>query len=171
MPTIGEQSRGEKIGKIPSGKYVWLACEQCGKERWVNITQITDKRYTGWCRDCSAVRNGIIQGRKNKKWGKRTKSCGYIEILLDKNDPYYAMALKSGYVSEHRYIMAKKLGRCLTKAEIVHHVDGNKKNNCPSNLEMATKYTHKIGFADAYQRGYQQGQADFVIGINIYENH
>lgn len=43
---------------------------------------------------------------------------------------------KSGYIAEHRYIMECQLGRYLTKEEVVHHIDGNKKNNNISNLEL-----------------------------------
>lgn len=47
-----------------------------------------------------------------------------------------AMANASGYVPEHRAVMAKMLGRTLTQHETVHHIDGNKLNNKPSNLQL-----------------------------------
>lgn len=170
MPTIGQQETGRKIGKNKSQTYIWLACNNCLKERWVCKSQIKDPRYLGWCRVCGNYRNGKIQGAKNKKYGRRKTSIGYIEVLIYSDNPYYPMVMASGYVKEHRYIMAKYLKRCLTAEEIVHHKDGNKANNNLSNLEIATKYTHKIGFADAYQRGYKDGQADAVKGVSLYEN-
>jgi hypothetical protein len=42
----------------------------------------------------------------------------------------------------HRIIMAEILGRPLTSDEIVHHIDGNKRNNSPDNLELMTVSEH-----------------------------
>ena len=36
----------------------------------------------------------------------------------------------------HRWVMEKKLGRKLKPGEIVHHIDRNKLNNSPENLEV-----------------------------------
>jgi len=43
---------------------------------------------------------------------------------------------------QHRVVMEKKLGRKLRKGEIVHHVDHNKKNNHPDNLQVMTQGEH-----------------------------
>lgn len=43
---------------------------------------------------------------------------------------------------QHRVVMERKLGRILRKGEIVHHVDGNKKNNNPKNLRVMTQSQH-----------------------------
>ncbi len=46
------------------------------------------------------------------------------------------------YVQEHRLIMEEQLGRYLEPYEIVHHKDGDRLNNDPSNLEVKTRGKH-----------------------------
>lgn len=43
---------------------------------------------------------------------------------------------KGKAVYTHRAVMEKKIGRKLSSAEIVHHIDGNIDNNSPSNLHL-----------------------------------
>lgn len=43
---------------------------------------------------------------------------------------------------EHRVVAERKLGRSLIKGEIVHHIDGNPKNNNPSNLRVISQREH-----------------------------
>lgn len=43
---------------------------------------------------------------------------------------------------EHRVVAEQKIGRKLKRGEIVHHIDGNKSNNHPDNLEVMTHSQH-----------------------------
>lgn len=59
-------------------------------------------------------------------------------------DPSHPMANRSGKVYIHRLVASQKVGRKLASIEHVHHIDGNKLNNSPSNLLVTTSSQHAI---------------------------
>lgn len=74
-------------------------------------------------------------GDKNGMWkgGRVVASNGYILIRVGTN---HHLADCRGYAYEHRLVAEEKLGRRLEDGEIVHHIDENKQNNNPENLEV-----------------------------------
>lgn len=50
--------------------------------------------------------------------------------------------IKEGGRHQHRVVAEEKLGRPLEEGEIVHHIDGNKFNNDPDNLQVMTQSEH-----------------------------
>jgi hypothetical protein len=67
------------------------------------------------------------------KGGRTISSHGYVLIRVGIN---HHLASRNGYAYEHRIVAEKMLGRRLCSKEIIHHKDGNKKNNARSNLEI-----------------------------------
>lgn len=57
---------------------------------------------------------------------------GYILV----KSPDHPHKDRHGYVREHRLVVEQHLGRYLLPTEVVHHIDGNKQNNTPENLEV-----------------------------------
>lgn len=81
------------------------------------------------------------QGDKNPAWkGGRIKSGNYISLWM----PSHPSADAKGYVKEHRVVMEQKIGRSLEPHEAVHHLDHNKYNNEPENLELTTWRDHAL---------------------------
>lgn len=71
-----------------------------------------------------------------------------IKKVISKGDYQYALvpehpkSTKNGYVLLHRIVMENHLGRVLNENEVVHHKDGNKKNNVVENLEVMDRIQH-----------------------------
>lgn len=63
------------------------------------------------------------------KGGLIITSEGYVKRRVTRDG-------KRVYVSEHRLVMEEKLGRRLAKNEQVHHINGDKQDNSPENLEL-----------------------------------
>lgn len=84
-----------------------------------------------------ATRGRAARGSQHGSWkGGRVRIGEYIGVLVEKDDPLHCMVHQSGYVLEHRLVMARALGRPLTASETVHHLDGNKTNNAIANLQL-----------------------------------
>lgn len=77
------------------------------------------------------------------------RSDGYISIYY----PSHPDANKNRTVLEHRLVAEQKYGRRIGKNEHVHHIDGNKQNNHPDNLEIVTPSDHsRITSQDAAKK-------------------
>lgn len=136
---VGDIKTGGELGmKFKEQKYIYESCNNCGRNRWV---QVQSAGKYNKCRKCHRIGYNC---EKNGKWkgGRKISRCGYIEILLAPDDPYIKMARKSRYVLEHRLIMARALGRCLEEYEIVHHRDSNPNNNNLGNLVLIGDGSH-----------------------------
>src|SRR5215510_7860300 len=86
----------------------------------------------------------VRHGPENPRWkgGRALDRMGYVNVWLPPTHEFICMARNkaaksgSGYVFEHRLVMAEYLGRPLREFEEVHHVDGNKSNNAIENLQL-----------------------------------
>ena len=81
------------------------------------------------------------KGPENHNWrgGRSVTEHGYVLLRVGKDHP---LADVRGYAYEHRVVAAAKIGRPLRKGEVVHHIDGNRQNNDPSNVEVMSSTAH-----------------------------
>lgn len=149
MRQIGEIKRGREVGKNDYGKYIWLACVDCSKERWVKA-RLQNPR----CNSCAAKLKTKRAGANSPLWKggiSRTKR-GYIFVKIPSDDFFSPMRNNKGYILQHRLVVAKVLGRNLQGWEIVHHkhvkypagsIEDKQDNRYPENLQLVTDERHQ----------------------------
>lgn len=107
-----------------SRKPKWHCRCKCGKMKSIAAAHL--KNGVQSC-GCLLFR----KGKDNPSWrGGRNRREGYIMLTI------YDADGKKRIVSEHRHIMEKKLGRRLLRSERVHHKNGRRDDNRPTNLEL-----------------------------------
>ena len=86
-------------------------------------------------------KRGAQAGERNPFWkgGRTIASNGYMLVKLL---PGHHLSDVRGYAYEHRVVAEQKIGRRLLPGEQVHHIDGNKLNNRPDNLEVVADTAH-----------------------------
>jgi hypothetical protein len=123
-------------------------CE-CGCGQATSIANFSDRKrglYKGYpyrfATGHSNLSNGPhALGAGNTSWkGGRYKNDEGYWLIRDSKNPG---AQASGYMLEHRSVWERHNGRRLTNDEDVHHIDRNKDNNSPENLQAIKKADHQ----------------------------
>lgn len=119
-------------------KKVINICKICGHTRYV----FEKDKNRIFCYNC----------RFEKKLNGSIDKDGYKIIRININNIYSSMGTKiktsknKVFIKEHRYVMAKHLDRCLTRKEVVHHIDRDKLNNKIENLMLFASNSEHIKF-------------------------
>lgn len=156
---------------------VTVACAVCGKPTQKHPSHL--KRTAS--PTCSYRCNGVLRGQEWAKHGAKGSAArkrkpdmagpknpawkGGVTYRKGKGNyigPRYVrspkwalpMARKDGYIMEHRLVMAKRVGRLLTREEVVNHINHDPRDNRPENLELyPTNGDHKRGEAGRFVIG------------------
>ena len=114
------------------------------------LVKHSHKGRTAWTDASRASFQKKMSGPNNPAWkGGVTifKTHGnYAGVKYVRCPPeFLLMARKDGYVMEHRLIVAKVLGRCLSRTEAVHHINHDPTDNRLENLALfASNRDHKL---------------------------
>ena len=144
MPGLIDQT-GRKVGRWlvlhrvkdnpeRRDRRVWWLCRcECGVEKLIPANVLNDGRS----KSCGCLKLDLLRsevGDRNRSWkgGRQVTDQGYVMVLY----PQHHRAKKNGYVYEHILVMEKKIGRSLRKTEYVHHINGQRADNRPDNLEL-----------------------------------
>lgn len=137
------RKNGTYSGYVVQQKYCSSACRiKANHEAQRNAVQ------TFQCEECGAT---VERHRREdgKGWTGPARFCnrscsvkntmraviGTGDGWLDKNG-YKIVSVDGVDIPEHRYVMEKSIGRKLFPEETVHHMNGNRADNRPENLEL-----------------------------------
>lgn len=112
-----------------------ITCAVCDKKFSVRPSRADKAKYC--CYECHQIGEGRKGGAVR---GEQVKA-------LSEGKAYK----KTKQRHTHRVVAEQKIGRLLLPGEVVHHIDGNKLNNDPSNLEVLSSQAeharlHSINF-------------------------
>ena len=101
------------------------------------------KAYTAKaCRACSPGSRHLLgrRGPDSPAWkgGRSIDRDGYVRLYA----PDHPWPRRNGCVPEHVAVMELAMGRRIVPGEVVHHMDGDRRNNAISNLELMTRAEH-----------------------------
>lgn len=169
-PSIGKRFRvllkyGHKAVCAP------VTCPHCKAIRWYPLSvlrqQLRRQNFNGQCRQCGlkASREGTFRTlrAKHRIGRNRLTQTGYVlvsslEIPIEDLPLFRAMQNNAAAVFEHRFVMAKHLGRPLRRDECVDHMNGIKTDNAIENLRLYVRGKQQPGSCNGYGTYYHEWQ-------------
>lgn len=103
---------------------VYLTCSTCGKPFAVPPSRSASARYCS--NDC------------RPRTERSVRPDGYVWVWA----PDHPDAYVNGRIAEHRLVAERMIGRRLRASEDVHHINGDRSDNRPENLEVLDHGTH-----------------------------
>jgi hypothetical protein len=170
---------GTPLEKMPpkSSKDVLLRCDSCGKENttsYLNYTRAQERNKSKgktYCRKCAINRSEAFKNRPVRtgemasRWGggQKTLKDGSVMVRREGN--------KYPYVHRYVDVMEKLLGRRLLPTEHVHHINGDRSNDDPSNLVVMDASAHQLAHRDLERIGYELVRCKLVVFDREEENY
>jgi hypothetical protein len=127
-------------------------CKSCYKQvRYIELSIPTKKCKCGdpLCTEIIPIKNVNGKPRKYARGHHRKKDNNrspYKVLFV----PDHPNSNKLGRIYEHRLVMSQFLGRPLQRGEVVHHINGNKRDNRIENLQIFD--THKKHISETTRR-------------------
>ena len=131
-----------------------LTCDWCGKQyesyqrgKYHTFCSIEHRRLAG--KMVAESFTPEFREMKSRQFSEMNKTLMREPVYIEKRRLSLREKNKNpnGYVKlygrhEHRVVAEEMIGRKLRPDEVVHHIDGNKSNNDPSNLMVMTQSEH-----------------------------
>ena len=107
--------------------------------------------------DNTGKRNPMFGKRRelNPAWkgGRKTRPDGYVRVIVPDDHPNPCEQKgKTKYILEHRLVMEKYIKRYLDPKEVVHHIDGNPRNNSIENLTLFSNQSEHVSVCHGFKK-------------------
>lgn len=143
-----------------------IRCDWCGREFTRDTSALKGKKHHFCCRKCLAdFSNKSKNPKKYSDLKDSTNASKHMSELNRQLNPTrmskeIRAKLRKAHLNsgkgktyskfygkpEHRVVAEAMLGRSLLPGEVVHHIDGNKRNNAANNLRVFSSQAEHVKF-------------------------
>jgi DNA-directed RNA polymerase subunit RPC12/RpoP len=133
-------------------------CDDCGKEfeKQRNGSKEGRAQLMHFCSSCFDFSKSTLLARNKKTDQRIIGSVGefrsrditkYIEVWTGIHSWHQKNLNNSGWIRQHIFVIQEELGHIIPDGYVVHHIDGDKRNNKRENLALLTVQEHNNAHA------------------------
>ena len=133
-----------------------FTCDQCGidYEKPRNGKDTGRDRLMHFCPECFDITKStyLAKKRSTRKNGSLGESrprgkTKYMEVWVGKDSWHHKTRRNNGWIRQHIFVMQEELGYVIPVGYVVHHIDGDKRNNNKENLVLLSIQEHNNAHA------------------------